>query len=116
MDKVKLDCMLDVLQAREKGQISKTNVLKMDKKVNETIRKILDKDIPKYELTLYDKIRNSAQQLPIPNSMGLHQIQDPSDLAHWKGLPIDVKKHEVKRMHAFLFKTTSEFDPVRENF
>ena len=27
-------------------------------------------------------------------------------MAHWKSLPADVKEHEVKRMHCFLFKTT----------
>ena len=65
--KVRLDCMLDVIQAREKGKIGKTNILKMDKKVNRSIRKILEKDIPFYELTLPEKVRNSARRLPHPN-------------------------------------------------
>ena len=52
--------MLDVIQAKEQGNIGKTYILKMDKKVNKSIRKILDKDVPKYELTLYDKVKNSG--------------------------------------------------------
>ena len=47
------------MQARELGDIGKTNLLKMDKKVNKAIRKILDRDVPQYELTLADRIMNS---------------------------------------------------------
>ena len=64
MNRVKLDCMLDVIQEREKGKMRKINVLKVDLKVNKTIRKILEKDNPKYELTLYDKIKNCTHKLP----------------------------------------------------
>ena len=46
MKKAELDCMLEVLELREKGEISKTNILKMDHKVNKAIRKILDKSGP----------------------------------------------------------------------
>ena len=56
--------MLDVIQEREKGKMRKINVLKVDLKVNKTIRKILEKDNPKYELTLYDKIKNCTHKLP----------------------------------------------------
>ena len=62
-----MDCMLEVIAAREKGGISKTNVLNMDHKVNKSIRKILEKDNPKYELTLLDKIKNGEHHLPKPN-------------------------------------------------
>lgn len=58
--------MLEVLQLREKGELGKTNTMKMDKKVNKAICKILDKSVPKYELTLADQIKNSVQQLPQP--------------------------------------------------
>ena len=51
--------MIDVIQAREKGKIGSTNVLKMDQKINRSIRKILDRDVPMYELTLTDKVKNS---------------------------------------------------------
>ena len=64
MDRVELDCMLDVIQAREKGKLGKTNVLKMDKKLNQKIRKILDRDVPLYELTLPEKVKNSGKRLP----------------------------------------------------
>ena len=67
LDRAKLDCMLEVIQAREKGEITKTNVLGMDRKVNKSIRKILEKDNPKYELTLLDKIKNGKHHLPKPN-------------------------------------------------
>ena len=66
MDRAELDSMLDVIEAREKGSIGKTNILKMDQKVNRTIRKILDKDVPLYELTLPEKVKNSDHQLPQP--------------------------------------------------
>ena len=119
-NKAKLECTLDVMQAREIGDIGKTNILKMDNKVNKSIRKILEKDVPKYELTLADKVKNSDHQLPQP---GHHAVRPmgpqgpvPSDQAHWKSLPMDVKKHELKRMHAFLFNTTSEFETEREKF
>ena len=92
MGKVKLDCLLEVIQAREKGKIGKTNVLKMDRKVNRSIRKILEKDVPFYELTLPEKVKNSAKRLPKPKfdvrPMG-RQENDPDDfsrcLLHWLG-------------------------------
>ena len=59
--------MLAVIEAREKGEITKTNVLKMDHKVNTSIRKILEADNPKYELTLADKIKNGKHHLPKPD-------------------------------------------------
>ena len=97
MDRVELDCMLDVIQAREKGDIGKTNVLKMDGKVNRAIRKILDKDVPLYELTLPEKVKNSEKVLPYPGfnvrPMGLIK-EEPKDIARWKSLPDDVKEHE----------------------
>ena len=58
--------MLDVIEAREKGEITKTNVLKMDHKVNKSIRKILERDNPKYEVTLLDKLKNRKRHLPKP--------------------------------------------------
>lgn len=119
MDRAKLDCMLEVIQAREKGSIGKTNVLKMDQKVNRSIRKILDKDVPFYELTLPEKVKNSDRQLPRPGfdvkPIGL-QKEDPKEFARWKSLPNDVKEHEVKRMHCFLFDTMEEFELKSENF
>ena len=66
MDRVELDCMLDVIEAREKGSLGKVMVLKMDQKVNRTIRKILDKDVPLYEVTLPEKVKNSDGMLPRP--------------------------------------------------
>lgn len=112
--------MLDVMQAREIGDIGKTNILKMDNKVNKSIRKILEKEVPKYELTLADKVKNSDHQLPQPGHHTVRpmgpQGQVPNDQAHWKSLPMDVKKHELKRMHSFLFNTTSKFETERENF
>ena len=66
-----MDCMLAVIEAREKGEITKTNVLKMDHKVNRSIRKILEKDNPKYELTLADKLKNGGHHLPKPE---LHKV------------------------------------------
>ena len=116
-NKAKLDCMLDVIQAREIGDISKTNILKMDSKVNKAIRKILERDVPKYELTLADRIKNSDHQLPQPGNHTVRPIgpqdQVPNDLAHWRSLPTDVKEHEVERMHSFLFNTTGEFEMER---
>ena len=98
------------MQARELGDIGKTNLLKMDKKVNKAIRKILDRDVPQYELTLADRIMNSNHLLPQPSNhtarpMGPQsqieyfnlesgkgaQFEVPFDLAHWKSLPTDVK-------------------------
>ena len=111
--------MLDVMQAREIGDIGKTNILKMDNKVNKKIRKILDRDVPKYELTLADRMKHSNSQLPQPNytvrPMG-SQVHIPNDLAHWKSLPSDVKDNEVERMHSFLFSTTSKFESEKETF
>ena len=46
MDMVELDCMLDVIKAREKGNIGKSNLIKMDKKLNRRIRKIVDRYVP----------------------------------------------------------------------
>ena len=119
MAKVELDCLLDVIEAREKGQIGKTNVLKMDSKLNCSIRKILDKDVPFYELTLPEKVKNNEKQLPKP----MHELrplgpqnEDPKDLSHWKSLPRDVKKHEVKRMRSFLFGKTKKYELKSENF
>ena len=90
--------MLEVLELREKGEIGKTNILKMDKKVNKAICKILDKSVPKYELTMSDLIKNSEQQLPQPHLYNVRPLgprsHDPADLTHWKSLPIDVKEHE----------------------
>ena len=42
------------------------NVLKMDSKINLSIRKILDKDVPMYELTLPEKVKNNKRRLPMP--------------------------------------------------
>ena len=116
-NKAKLDCMLDVIQAREIGDIGKTNILKMDSKVNKAIRKILERDVPKYELTLADRIKNSDHQLPQPGNHTVRpigpQAQVPDDLAHWRSLPTDAKEYEVERMHSFLFNTTSEFEMER---
>ena len=91
----------------------------MDTKLNRRIRKILDKDVPLYELTLPEKVKNSAKVLPKPKfdvrPMGL-QEKDPNDLAHWKSVPNDFKKHEVKRMHSFLFNKTENFELKSETF
>ena len=110
--------MLDVMQAREVGNIGKTNILKMDNKVNKAIRKILERDVPQYELTLADRIKNSNHILPQPGNYTVRpmgpQGRVPFDLAHWKSLPTDVKQHEVERMHSFLFNTTEEFIGERE--
>ena len=46
MKKAELDCMLDVLILRENGKIGKTNTLKMDKKANKAINKILEECVP----------------------------------------------------------------------
>ena len=113
MGKVKLDCLLEVIQAREKGKIGKTNVLKMDRKVNRSIRKILEKDVPFYELTLPEKVKNNKRRLPQPNfevRLKGPQIKDSVDLTHWKTLPTEVKENEVERMHSFLFNTTKDFE------
>ena len=48
--------MLDVIKEREQGKIGKTNILKMDQKINQTIRKILDEAVPFYEVTLPEKV------------------------------------------------------------
>ena len=86
MAKVELDCLLDVIQAREKGRIGKTNVLKMDKKLNHSMRKMLDKDVPLYELTLPERVKNNEKRLPKPSfeyrPLGPYKA-DPKDLAHW---------------------------------
>ena len=120
MDRVRLDCMLDVIKEREQGKIGKTNILKMDSKVNRAIRKILDKDVPLYEVTLPEKVKNSKGQLPRPTGYDVRPIgpssKEPNDFAHWKSLPKDVKKHEVKRMHCFLFNTTQKFELANETF
>ena len=111
--------MLDVIQNREKGKLGKMNVLKMDKKLNQKIRKILDRDVPLYELTLPEKVKNSGKRLPKPDfdvrPIGPWNL-DPNDLAHWKSVPSDIKKHEVKRMHSFLFNKTKDFELKSENF
>ena len=67
MGRVKLDCMLDIIQTREKGKIGKANAVKMELKMNRSIRKILDRDVPFYELTLPEKVKNESKQLPRPN-------------------------------------------------
>ena len=79
--------MLEVLELREKGEIGKTNILKMDKKVNKAICKILDKSVPTYELTMADKFKNCVQQLPQPRLYNVRPLgplrQEPADLTHW---------------------------------
>ena len=70
----------------------------MDHKVNCSIRKILDKAVPEYQLTLSDKIMHSGHQLPKPDVHRVRPIgknEDPIDLAHWKSIPEDVKESEV---------------------
>ena len=120
MDKVELDCMLDVIESREKGNIGKSNLIKMDKKLNGRIRKIIDRYVPSKELTLPEKMKDSSEKkLPRPNfdvrPLGKYS-EDPKDLAHWKNLPKNVKKHERKRMHCFLFNKTKKFEHKSENF
>ena len=119
MGKVKLDCMLEVIQEREQGKICKTSVQKIDQKVNRSLRKILDKNVPFYELTLPEKVKHNARQLPRPTIgaklKGL-QSKEPIDLTHWKSIPTEDKEHEVKRMHSFLFNTTKDFELESENF
>ena len=77
--------MLDVIKAREDGKITKANVLKMDHKVNRTIRKVLEKHNPKYEVTIVEKVKMGNRRLPQPDP---HQVrtfggEDPTDLVHW---------------------------------
>ena len=67
IDMVELDCMLDVIKAREKGNIGKTNLIKMDKKLNRRIRQIVDRYALPHQLTLPEKVRNSTdKRLPKP--------------------------------------------------
>ena len=106
--------MLDVIKEREQGKIGKTNILKMDQKINQTIRKILDEAVPFYEVTLPEKVKYSERHLPRPVNFDVRQ--EPDDNAHWIGLPKKVKKHEVKRMHSFLFNTTQKFELESEKF
>ena len=86
-NEAKLSCMLDVIQARERGHIGMTNIRKMDSKVNKSIQKVLEKSVPKYELTLYDLVKNRGHKLPKPNLHTVRPIgpqgQVPSDMAHW---------------------------------
>ena len=105
---MKLDCMLEVIQEREQGKICKTNVLKIDQKVNRSIRKILEKNVPFYELTLPEKVKHSSGRLPRP-TIGA-KLKEPIDLTHWKSIPTGDKEHELKRMHSFLFNTTKDFE------
>ena len=112
--------MLDVIKEREKGGIGKTCVLKMDHKINRTIRKILDEAVPFYEVTLPEMVTNRDGQLPQPDNFDVRptgpQGKEPDDFSHWKSIPNEVKKHEMKRMHCFLFNTTREFELEGETF
>ena len=80
---------------------------------------MLDKDVPLYELTLPERVKNNEKRLPKPNfeyrPLGPYK-SDPKDLAHWKSIPSKVKKHEVKRMRSFLFSKTKKFELKSENF
>ena len=91
----------------------------MDRKLNKRIRKILDKDVPLYELTLPEKVQNTAKVLPKPKHavrpLG-EQDKDSGDFAHWKSVPHDIKEHEVKRMHSFLFNKTEDFEHKNEEY
>ena len=91
----------------------------MDRKLNKRIRRILDKDVPQYELTLPEMVQNTAKALPKPKHavrpLG-EQDKDPRDFAHWKSVPQDIKEHEVKRMHSFLFNKTEDFELKNEEY
>ena len=91
----------------------------MDRKLNKRIRRILDRDVPQYELTLPEMVQNAAKALPKPKHavrpLG-EQDKDPRDFAHWKSVPQDIKEHEVKRMHSFLFNKTEDFELKNEEY
>ena len=132
MQKAELESILDVIKARDQGQISKRNILKMDTKINKNIRKLLrnanDLPIPfpstlpeqinKCTLSIQDLHRLPKPESPKRNYLGF-QLKEPVDLAHWKSLPNEVKEDEFKRMHDFLFQNTaafSTFPGAKENF
>ena len=113
---------MDVIRARDQGQISKRNILKIDNKINKKVRKLLTNvdtlPIP-FPVTLPEQINRCTlsikdlHKLPIPGPpkralVGL-ELDEPVDLAHWKSLPADVKEDELERMHAFFFQNTAEF-------
>ena len=64
-------------------------------------------------------VQNAAKALPKPKHavrpLG-EQDKDPRDFAHWKSVPQDIKEHEVKRMHSFLFNKTEDFELKNEEY
>ena len=42
MQQAELESIMDVIKARDQGQISKRNILKMDSKINKKVRKLLE--------------------------------------------------------------------------
>ena len=117
--KARLDSMLEVLQAREKGQICRKNILKMDSKVNASTQKILENKFPKETQTLKEQLKDNDYNLPRPKFHKIRPLgprsQDTDDLAYWKRIPAEVKKDEVKRMHSFFFNSMNKFESANEN-
>ena len=108
MQQAELESIMDVIKARDQGQISKRNILKMDSKINKKVRKLLENvdalPIP-FPATLPEQIDkctlsiNDLHKLPMPGPfkrthIGL-KLDEPVDLTHWKSLPADVKEDEV---------------------
>ena len=110
MQQAELESILDVIKARDQGQISKRNILKMDNKINKKVRKLLENgdalSIP-FPATLPEHINKCTlsitdlHKLPMPGPpkrthIGqLEETIETVDLTHWKSLPPDVKGDEV---------------------
>ena len=86
----------------------------MDSKVNASIRKILENQFPVESQMLKEKTKDNDYRLPRPLFHDICPIgprpEDTDDHAHWKSIPAEVKKDEVKRMHSFFFSTTKDFE------
>ena len=85
-NQTKLEALLQVSQAREQGQISKRNIMKMDEKVNQKVKKAISK-------TLLGTQQQSS--LSLAEKIEIQSMGDPKQ----RNLPkIDFEKLKTKKM------------------
>lgn len=113
-NEAELQALMAVVKAKDDGLIKRRNILKMDKKVNECVRKYLSSNHGStFRTTLAEKLtRSQRRHLPKPFTepeeppvQGVSML-DPlaitRDQLRWSKLPDDIRDEALSRMHSFL--------------
>ena len=91
-----------VSHARDEGLIKKRNILKMDRKINDSVRKYLDSYGFRFRSTLPEQVaQGSRWTLPMPFSEKDKETSS-NEQQRWAQLPEDIREEARTQLHSFL--------------